>query len=609
MGGFMVAQPHSPSIHAGAPARRPERRIDMRAYLIIALAALGATAATCPPALGAAPADAADAAALPRVLSDADRDLYRRIFDLQEEARWSEADALVKELGDDILVGYVERQRYMHPTGYRATYEELRRWLAYHADIPSADEIYALAVKRRPKRASPPVRPTPRRWRSAETAHDLHPLLEGDASSTSRATVARIEGRVRHLCRKEQAGEAVRELERHAARRDITIRQYDRMRSWAAASYYFQGYLDAAERMARDIAAENGDVAVLSYWIGGLIAFRKGDFEGAYDNFARMAKNPYQEDALRAAAGFWASRAALAAGKTGGVTRNLEIAADFPFTFYGQLALAQLGREYPYDWTPPALSSNGFAALVAAAPAVRRAVALAEAGETIDADLELRWANGHVGKDQTGDLLAVAAALDLPAAQIDIALSAGGRAFEAGLYPIPAYEPSGGFKTDRALLYALMRQESKFKVEATSRVGARGLMQLMPRTASFMAKDKSLAKGKGRNRLYDPAYNLELGQTYVNHLIETTSGGDLFETALAYNGGPGNLNRWKRELAIDDPLLFIESVPNPESRDFVEKVLTNFWIYRARLGQPPRERDLVAAGKLPLYEALDRISE
>lgn len=69
----------------------------------------------------------------------------------------------------------------------------------------------------------------------------------------------------------------------------------------------------------------------------------------------------------------------------------------------------------------------------------------------------------------------------------------------------------------------------------------------------------------------------------MNHLISTTSGGDLFETALAYNGGPGNLNRWKRALDIDDPLLFIESIPNPESRDFVEKVLTNVWVYRARL--------------------------
>ncbi len=172
---------------------------------------------------------------------------------------------------------------------------------------------------------------------------------------------------------------------------------------------------------------------------------------------------------------------------------------------------------------------------------------------------------------------------------------------------MPDYAPTDGFKANPALIYALMRQESKFKIEATSRVGARGLMQLMPRTASYVAGDKSL-RGKGRDKLYDPAVNLSIGQDYVNHLIETTADGDLFAMAVAYNGGPGNLRRWKREVAIEDPLLFIESIPNPESRDFVERVLTNFWVYSQRLGQKPTSRDLVAAGKLPLYEAMDQIT-
>jgi soluble lytic murein transglycosylase-like protein len=544
-----------------------------------------------------------------RVLSEADEAAYRRIFDLQDEGRWTEADREIARLSDDVLVGHVLLQRYMSATGYRATYDELRRWMSAYADLPQADRVYALANKRRPKGAAATVRPTGRKWRDAGAGFELHPLLAGDYAATSRPRLAQIEGRIRLLCKKEMAGEAIKELDRHLARREITVRQYDRMRSWAAASYYFQGYLDTAGKLAREISSANGDVAVLGYWISGLVSFREGDADSALAAFEKMAKVPYQEDALRSAAGFWAARAALAAGETERVTSNLDIAAEFPFTFYGQLALAQLGREYPYNWTPPAVGDAAFTALVEKVPGVRRAVALAEIGEDLEADLELRWANGHIDRAQTADLLGVAAALDLPAAQIDIALTGKGREMEAGLFPIPGYEPAGGFKADRALLYALMRQESKFKVEATSRVGARGLMQLMPKTASYMAKDRSLSRGKGKNRLYDPSYNLELGQTYVNHLISTTSRGDLFETALAYNGGPGNLNRWKRELGIDDPLLFIESIPNPESRDFVEKVLTNVWVYRARLGQPARERDLVAAGKLPLYEALDRLAE
>jgi soluble lytic murein transglycosylase-like protein len=542
-----------------------------------------------------------------RVLSDEDRARYREIFELQENGRWAAADALIAEVDDDVLKGYVEFQRYMHPTGYRARYDELKRWMAYYADLPNADEVYALAMKRRPKGAVPPARPEARKWGVGAETFELHPQLVKDYAATGRTRLDRIEGRVRHLCKKDQASTALKEIDRHLARGEITARQHDRMRSWIAASYYFQGYVDTAKRLANEVAAANGDVAVLARWIAGLIAFREGDMTAAHAQLEAMAHNPHQEDGLRSAAGFWAARAALASGAADAVTPNLEIAADYPFTFYGQLALAQLGRDYPYRWTPPEATAAGLSALIAKAPAVKRAIALAETGEDLEADLELRWANGSVGDEQRVELLAVAAALGLPAAQIEIALS-GGEGLEAGLFPIPDYEPNGGFKADRALLYALMRQESKFKVEATSRVGARGLMQLMPKTASFMAKDRSLARGKGKNRLYDPAYNLELGQTYVNHLISTAADGDLFDMAVAYNGGPGNLRRWKREVELDDPLLFIESIPNPESRDFVEKVLTNFWIYRARLGQPPVERDLVAAGKVPLYEALDKVA-
>ncbi len=550
---------------------------------------------------------AAEAPAL-SVLNEADKARYARIFELQEDGNWKSADKEIAAIENDILMGYVLYQRYMHPTGYRSSYDELKRWMAYYADHPEASEVYSLAMKRRPKNASPPQRPVPRKWRQAPDRYDLHPLLQADYEQTSRPRLAQIEGRVRYLCKKNEATTALKEIDRHLKSRTITERQYDRMRSWIAASLYYQGYLDTAGEIAGEASARNGETAVLAHWIAGLIAFRDDDMNSAFAHFNALAAAPYQEDSLRAAGGFWAARAALAAGRLDAVTANLEIAAKFPYTFYGQLSLAQLGREHQYNWTPPALTPDGYAALTQAAAGVKRAVALAEAGETIEADLELRWANGAIEPPLDRELLAVAAALNLPAAQIDIALDGAADYLEPGLFPLPDYAPAAGFKVDRALIYALMRQESKFKVEATSRVGARGLMQLMPRTASYVAKDRSLQQGKGKNRLYDPSYNLDLGQTYVQHLISTAAQGDLFNMALAYNGGPGNLRRWKRDVALDDPLLFIESIPNTESRDFVEHVLTNYWVYNARLGQPALTRDKVAAGALPLYEALDQIA-
>lgn len=543
-----------------------------------------------------------------RILSDDDATRYREIFALQEDGKWRTADAHIAELENDILLGYVLYQRYMHPTAYRSRFNELKRWMAYYADHPEANKIYRLALKRRPRGTSSPQRPISRKWPSAP-AVDLHPDLVADYEKTSRPRLRQIEGRVRYLAGRERALAALREIDRHLARRTITERQYDRMRSWIAASLYYQGYVDRARDLAEASAARNGDSAVLARWIAGLIAFRRDDLAGAHEHFSAMAAVPYQDDDLRAAGAFWSARTALAGGKGADVTPHLEIAAAFPFTFYGQLALAQLGRDYEYNWRAPDVSRAAFEGLVEEEPRVERAVALWQAGRRTEADIELRWANGAIPREMDGTLLGVAAALGLPAAQIDIALAGDGAHLEAGLFPVPGYEPRDGFKVDRALLYALMRQESKFKVEATSRVGARGLMQLMPRTASYIANDRSLRYRSGRDRLYDPAFNMSLGQRYVNYLVNGAADGDLFHLAAAYNGGPGNLRRWKRDVAIEDPLLFIESIPNRESRNFVEKVLTNFWIYRARLGQEAPSRERVAAGALPLYEALDQITD
>lgn len=542
------------------------------------------------------------------VLSDEDAALYREIFELQETGRWQAADAKIAAVSDDILMGYVQFQRYMHPTAYRSKYSELKRWMAYYADHPEANKIYTLARKRRPSGAGYPSRPTPREWRS-KAGKELHPALQADYEKTSAPRLRQIEGRVRYLSNKNRALDALKEITRHQKRGTITERQYDRMRSWIAASLYYQGYVKTAKEISVS-ASRNGDTGVLSYWIAGLIAYREGDISTAYNNFSAMAAVPYQEDSLRAAAGFWAARTALAAGEPAGVAANLEIAAEYPFEFYGQLALAQLGRKYDYDWSAPMITADGFAALIDNQPRVKRAIALAQAGRKSDADLELRWANGSIPAEQDYDLLGVALALDMPAAAIDIALAGDAPYLQAGLFPIPGYAPDNGFKVDRALIYALMRQESKFKTEATSRVGARGLMQLMPRTASYMARDRSLRYrgAKGRDRLYEPGYNLRLGQSYVGYLIEGSAKGDLFKLAAAYNGGPGNLRRWSKKMEIEDPLLFIESIPNRESRDFVEHVLTNFWVYRARLGQPAPSRERVAAGELPLYEAVDQIA-
>jgi soluble lytic murein transglycosylase-like protein len=86
--------------------------------------------------------------------------------------------------------------------------------------------------------------------------------------------------------------------------------------------------------------------------------------------------------------------------------------------------------------------------------------------------------------------------------------------------------------------------------------------------------------------------------------------GDLIRLAAAYNGGPGNLMKWTRKQderggVEDDALLFIESLPSPETRHFITRILYSYWMYAARLGQETPSLDEVAAGKWPSYSALD----
>ncbi|MEQ9449317.1 MAG: lytic transglycosylase domain-containing protein, partial [Rhodospirillaceae bacterium] len=180
------------------------------------------------------------------------------------------------------------------------------------------------------------------------------------------------------------------------------------------------------------------------------------------------------------------------------------------------------------------------------------------------------------------------------------------RYYDAALYPLPAWELENGYSVDRALVFAFIRQESRFNTNAKSPAGARGLMQLMPRTASFVAKDNSLRGGR-LNELYNPQLNLDLGQRYLELLMgDDLVRGNLFMLAAAYNGGPGNLNKWLRRMNYpEDPLLFIESIPSRETRLFIERVLSNFWLYRLRLGQEVPSLDAVAAGRWPYYFALD----
>lgn len=554
-------------------------------------------------------------AAVPDILTPADEERYREIFVLQEAGNLKAADPLIEALENPVLLGYVLEQRYMHPTAYRSSYPELARWLSAYSDHPVATPIYRLAMKRRPSGARP-QRPVARRWRTAAEV-ELHPDLERDYAQAGRSrsqAISRIEGRVRYLLNKDRPTQALNYINDPRQNNLLTARQTDRVRGWIAESYYLNGKFAEAQQLAETAALRSGGSAVMAQWTAGLVAWRQGDLQKAYSYHSAQAEEPYQETSLRAAAAFWAARSALALGKGEEALLNLEIAANYPLTFYGQLALGQLGQGSGIDWSPIELDPATLDTLLNKSPRLVRAAALAEIGMNEEAGLEIRYAHGELRPADDKALLAFAAAINAPSAEVHLSEAIGiressDRSLWAALYPVPEdLEPNGGFTVDQAVLFGLIRQESKFMTEAKSRVGASGLMQLMPRTASYITGDRRLQYrgSEASKRLFDPGYNMQLGQSYVHMLLDEYNGGtgDLFEMALSYNWGPGNFRRWKARSGIDDQLLMIESVPNKEARHFVDVVLTNMWVYRDRLGEDAPTRNKAAAGQRPIYESV-----
>ena len=546
----------------------------------------------------------------PEVLSGADRERYLQIFAAQKRADWKKADRIAATLSDKRLMPYVLQQRYLDPRA-KAKYADLKTWMANYSNIPGANRIFALAMKKKPRKAAAPERPAAQRFR--QPAHAIYSVDDGSEIVNSER-FAKIDARIREMVRDQKAADALNYLKSTSARMALTDVEYDKVMERVACSFFIENDNERAYQVANEIAERHARQIPLADWYAGLAAWRMEHYADAAQHFDRLARSTTVADWSRAAGGFWAARAYLANRQPARVAEMLEIAADTGATFYGLLATRQLGREPHFTWVEPKLDRAAYEALIAD-PAVARAVALAQINRRDLAEQELVRAHGWLDPSLDGALIALASTFDLSAVELQVASAAdlpplrpqnGEISVNSGLFPVPDYRPADGFRVDRALFFAFMRQESKFRPDLTSPAGARGLMQIMPGTASHISRDTTLASAN-KDKLFDPSYNLTLAQQYLETLMNSAEPrGNLFMLTTAYNGGPGNLTRWLDSINFKgDPFLFIESIPAPETRGYIERVLTNFWIYRARLGQPLHSLDASASGDWPVYDTAE----
>ncbi|MGB6634264.1 MAG: transglycosylase SLT domain-containing protein [Bradyrhizobium sp.] len=344
----------------------------------------------------------------------------------------------------------------------------------------------------------------------------------------------------------------------------------------------------AAYLIARDAALPSRDIYKTEQeFTAGWIALRfLNDPATAAQHFARIGVGSANPTTL-ARAGYWQGRAAEAAGHSQEARSAYAAAAEQSTSYYGQLARAKLGLPQLELNGVPAARGRGTERLE-----IVRAVHLlyelgegeiavpifADMGENGDADAlvglgELAARQG----DARGMLLMGKAALNR------------GLPFDFYAYPVTGIPPfrSIGPDVEPSIIYAIARQESAFNPAVVSPAQAYGLMQVTPDAGKYVCKKYGAGFDLGRLK-GDPVYNAALGAAELGGLIEDYRGSYIM-TFAAYNAGRGSVKKWiERYGDPRDPKVdavdWVELIPFSETRNYVQRIMENLQVYRARFG-------------------------
>jgi soluble lytic murein transglycosylase len=362
---------------------------------------------------------------------------------------------------------------------------------------------------------------------------------------------------------------------------------------WVERRLLSRKMLDVGEHrtaylIARDAALPARDIYKTEQeFTAGWIALRfLTDPATAAQHFARIGVGSVNPTAL-ARGGYWQGRAAEAAGRSQEARAAYTAAAAQSTSYYGQLARAKLGLPQIELNGAPAAGGRGIERLE-----IVRAVQLlyaldereiavpifADVGENGDTDAlvglgELASRNG----DARGMLLLGKAALNR------------GLPFDFYAYPVTGIPPfkSIGPEVERSIVFAIARQESAFNPNDVSPANAYGLMQVTPDAGKYVCKKYGASFDLGRLKT-DPVYNAALGAAELGGLIDDYRGSYIM-TFAAYNAGRGSVKKWiERYGDPRDPKVdavdWVELIPFAETRNYVQRIMENLQVYRARFG-------------------------
>jgi soluble lytic murein transglycosylase len=326
-----------------------------------------------------------------------------------------------------------------------------------------------------------------------------------------------------------------------------------------------------------------------------------GDAKAAKPFFEKMLALSTLPDTITQA-NYWLGRTELVLGDTAAAKAAFGKAARYGTTYYGLLSRAAIG-EKPVDLRPLP-PWQGSEAAFDGSQVVRAVRLLAASGQgELAAPLLRHYASQLTDGGQLVLAARLAQTIDAHYLAIEIADMADRRGIPLDLFDYPMDPLPANVKladVDKAAVYAVARQESRFQVDAISSAGARGLMQLMPATAKETVAKIGLSYSPAKLTT-DGRYNALLGSTYLAGQLSRFDG-SLALAAAGYNAGGGNAAKWVAAFgdpraANVDPVVWVELIPFEETRKYVKRVLANYVIYRARLG----------AGEVTMEQALRQI--
>jgi soluble lytic murein transglycosylase len=361
-------------------------------------------------------------------------------------------------------------------------------------------------------------------------------------------------------------------------------RNYSERRQMFVEALKIQDWRGAYDTM-KDAGFRSGERKAESDFFAGWIALTKLNDPIAAEHHFQGVREAGRTPLTQARADYWLGRAEEAQGRVADAQRNYFAGSQFIGAFYGQLAAEKAGITtitLPPEPQPTAADRARFEGR----DMVRAARLLAECGEDgLFKVFVTSIGEGLPSAEEYALLMDMARNYNQPFLAMMAGRAAAGKGFllPERMYPLRDI-PTVPNPPEAAFVMAITRQESSFDPKIRSSADARGMMMLLPSTASQIAK--RMGVGYSAAQLYDADYNMRLGTYHLGELINSVQGSFIL-TAVAYNAGPGRVNQWTTFCGDPrggtDPLNFIECAPFTETRNYMMRVMENVAIYRARL--------------------------